>query len=50
MTIFLDGKEISTEELIAFMEEISYRIYPNTTIQLTYIDKDNMFLSTNYEY
>lgn len=50
MKIFLDGVEISIEELVAFMEEISYRVYPNTTVQLTSVDKENMFLSTNYEY
>jgi hypothetical protein len=50
MKIFLDEIEISMEELIEFMEEIRYRAYPNTTIQLIDVDKDNMFFSTNYEY
>jgi hypothetical protein len=50
MKIFLDEIEISTEELIELMEAIRYRAYPTTTIQLTSIDKDNIFFSTNYEY
>ena len=50
MKIVLDELEISMEELIEFMEEIKYRVYPTTTIQLEYVDKDSMFLSTNYEY
>ena len=50
MKIFLDEQEISMEELIEFMTEIRYRVYPKTTIQLIHIDDNNMFLSINYEY
>ena len=50
MQILLNNIEITKEELIDLMEEITYRVYPKTTIELVHIDNANMSFEIHYEY